>query len=111
MANNVSKCPACGALREAMSTQCSACDYEFRYSAANAISELNKRFEELRGLKLSARDYESQSIDIIKTFPIPHVREELFDVLIYIQPKALDKDSPIRKAWSLRKKRKAEISF
>ena len=104
MASNVSKCPACGALREAMSTHCPECGYEFRDSTANAISELNKKFDELRELKLSARDYESQSIDIIKTFPIPHVREELFDVLIYIQPKALDKDSPIRNAWSLRQK-------
>lgn len=114
MEKNISKCPACGALRESMSTQCPICDYEFRDSTAIAISELNDRFDKLRELKLSARAYEKQYIDIVKNFPVPHVREELFDILIYVQPKALDKDSAIRKAWGLRQKEvieRAKIAF
>lgn len=114
MANNVSKCPACGALRESMSTQCPACDYEFRDNTTKVISELNDKFDRLRELGLSSRDYEAQYIDIVKNFPIPQVRDELFDVLIYVQPKALDTESAIRTAWSLRQKEvveRAKLAF
>ena len=79
-----------------MSTQCVECGYEFRDSTAALISELNEKFDSLRDRGLSMRKYERLSIDIIKNFKIPQVREELLDVLIYIQPKALDKkDSPV----------------
>lgn len=112
MAENVKKCPACGTLREAMSTQCSACDYEFRDNTTVVIVELNEKFDNLKNL--SRKQYERKYIDVINNFPIPHVREELLDVLIYIQPKALDKESPIRNAWSLRQKEvieRAKLAF
>lgn len=97
-----------------MATQCPACDFEFRDALSALLVELNEKFDSLRNQGLSASDYERLSIDVIRKFAIPHIREELLDVLIYIQPKALDKESAVRDAWSVRQREvieRAKMAF
>ena len=115
MNNNLNKCPLCGEPRVAMSTKCPACDYEYSDSPAVVISELNERFDALRSQKLSKRAYARQQLDIIKSFAIPQIAAEILDIMIYIQPKALDQDNEISAAaWRSRQKEviaRAKIAF
>ena len=114
MNNNLNKCPVCGAPRSAMSTKC-ICDYEYSDTPTVVISELNERFDELRKLKLSKRAFTRQQLDIIKSFAIPQIAAEILDIMIYIQPKALDQDNEISAAaWRSRQKEviaRAKIAF
>ena len=92
-AENVNKCPACGTLRPAMATECPACGYVFTDSGAKVVVELSDKLNSVRGLGDKA------VIDVIKSFHIPHIKEELLDVMFFIQPKALEKTSSVSLAW------------
>lgn len=114
MNNKANKCPLCGEPRQALSTKCPSCDYEFSDSPAVIISELNQKFDNLRALGLSNKDYLRHQLDIIKNFAIPQVGAEILDLIIYIQPKALESDTKISAAWRLRQKEtieRAKIAF
>lgn len=97
-AENVNKCPACGTLRPAMATECPACGYVFTQSSAKVVEELSEKLDSVRGLSDNA------VIDIIKSFHIPHIKEELLDVMYFIQPKALEKTSRVSLAWRARQR-------
>jgi len=103
-ANNVNKCPACGTLRPAMATECPACGYEFTDSGASVLSGLSEMLDDLRqsASDMSEKEYEQQMVELIKTFHIPHIKEELLDVMMFIQPKAEEKTSVVSQAWRAR---------
>jgi hypothetical protein len=114
MKSKLNKCPVCGEPRQALSTKCPSCDYEFSDSSAVIISELNQKFDDLRTQGLSKKEYERHQLDIIKNFAIPQVGAEILDLMIYTQPKALEPDSQISAAWRLRQKEtieRAKIAF
>lgn len=104
MVKEINKCPACGALRPALAAQCPECGYDFVNTNCKVINELNAKFEALQSTQFAGVGYASKQIEIIKAFAIPQIKEELLDLLIYIQPKALDKNSKVTQEWRLRQK-------
>ena len=104
MVKEVNKCPACGALRPALAAQCPECGYDFQNTNCKVIRELNEKLDAIRASKLGGLSFTSKQIEIIRSFAIPQVKEELLDLLIYIQPKALDKNSKVTQEWRLRQK-------
>lgn len=111
MQNNYNKCPACGALRGALAAQCPECGYDFTDTNCKVINELNKKLEEASKGRMPA--YRKQ-LEIIRSFTIPQIKEELLDLLIYIQPKATQKNSPVTAEWRLRQKeviKRAKLAF
>ena len=104
MVKEINKCPACGALRPALAAQCPECGYDFVNTNCKVINELNAKFEALQSTQFAGVGYASNQIEIIKAFAIPQIKEELLDLLIYIQPKALDKNSRVTQEWRLRQK-------
>lgn len=104
MVKEINKCPACGALRPALAAQCPECGYDFVNTNCKVINELNAKFEALQATQFAGVGYASKQVEIIRAFAIPQVKEELLDLLIYIQPKALDKNSKVTQEWRLRQK-------
>ena len=104
MLKEVNKCPACGALRPALAAQCPDCGYDFHNTNCKVINELNAKFDAIRAQRFSGLQFATKQIEVIRSFAIPQVKEELLDLLIYIQPKALDKNSKVTKEWRLRQK-------
>lgn len=96
--DNVNKCPACGALRPAMAAVCPECGYAFTNSGAKVVEELSAKLDSVRGRGDEA------VIGVIKSFRIPHIVEELLDVMYFIQPKALEKTSAVSLAWRARQR-------
>ena len=114
MASEINKCPACGALRVALSAQCPECGYDFNNTGCKVINELNEKFDELRIQTFDAAEREKIQLEIIRSFAIPHIKEEILDLLIYIQPKATEAFSPVTKEWRLRQKeviQRAKMAF
>jgi hypothetical protein len=107
----VNKCPACGALRSALSAQCPECGYDFHNTTCQVITELNNRLYEVsKGMMPSKK----KQLEIIRSFTIPQIKEELLDLLIYIQPKATQKNSAVTAEWRLRQKeviKRAKMAF
>lgn len=104
MVKGINQCPACGALRPALAAQCPECGYNYSNTNCKVINELNAKFEALQATQFAGVGYASKQIEIIRGFAIPQIKEELLDLLIYIQPKALDKNSKVTQEWRLRQK-------
>lgn len=104
MEQEINKCPSCGALRSAGAAQCPMCGYDFVNTNCKIIKELNEKFEALQAKQFAGIGYEAKQIEIIKSFAIPQIKDELIDLLVYIQPKALNKNSKVTQAWRLRQK-------
>lgn len=102
MHKDLNKCPACGALRTALSAQCPECGYDFHNSNCKVIEDLNRRLEEITDR--NPVDVQRKQLDIIRSFAIPQIKEEILDLLIYIQPKATQKNSKVTAEWRLRQK-------
>ena len=75
---NIRKCPACGALIPALTIACNECGYEF--SGIEKTS--SKKLSEL----LSKASFFENKEKIIKNFPIPNTKEDLFELLIFLKP-------------------------
>lgn len=113
----IQKCPACGATHVAGSAVCPECGYAFSTTGATKSSQLlydmlmnaSKDVRSSRSTKKNSLlkggvfgliygdhsdDYDevneirSRKMDIIQNFPVPNNREDLFDFLTSIQPKA-----------------------
>ena len=111
MEKGFNRCPACGALRGALTAQCPECGYDFTDTNCKVINELNKKLEEAS--EGGASSYKKQ-LEIIRSFTIPQIKEEILDLLIYIQPKATQKNSPVTAEWRLRQKeviKRAKLAF
>lgn len=113
---NINKCPACGALRPALAAECPECGYAFTNTTAKALSVLSEKLDALRkeSTKLGRKRYQEQVIELISSFHIPHIKEEIMDVMYFIQPKALEKTSPISLAWRSRQREvfeRAKIAY
>lgn len=69
------KCPNCGEALASLTDVCPACGYEVRNTkSSDAISEFSEKFADL--------DTNAQKIDLIRNYPIPNTREDIFDFLI-----------------------------
>lgn len=97
LAGKIIKCPNCGEGLNAFITVCPSCGYELRSANSNNIlKELAAKLEavDLRPEVVSHEkpkknselniltDKEKQKIDLIRTFPIPNTKEDLYEFLI-----------------------------
>lgn len=124
---NIKKCPACGALVGAFKTVCPECDFEFRDVEANkSIIELTKKINLVREeceqkekngdykngkndseLDVSERkekDIAKKMNNVISNFQVPNSREDIIELLQFIQPKVQNRYSFDKNALAWRQK-------
>ena len=83
----INTCPNCGATVEAGSVKCTECGYIFTGVGANSsAAELDRRLRNVTGTN---SDSDKKRANIISSFPIPNAREDLFEFLAELEPKAL----------------------
>jgi len=71
----IHKCPRCGEVLKAFEMECPSCGFELRGTQnSNAVRDLAK--------KLEATVSEKQRIVIVKNFPIPNTKEDIFEFMI-----------------------------
>ena len=71
----IHKCPQCGEVLEAFVAVCPSCGYELRGSSTtNAVKEF--------AAKLDTATAEYQKESIIRSFPIPNTKEDIFEFMI-----------------------------
>ena len=72
----VHKCPNCGeVIKKSFQTVCHKCNFELRsVNSSKAVRELNERLE--------LANNEKKKIEIIKNFPIPNTKEDIFEFMI-----------------------------
>ena len=71
----IHKCPQCGEVLDSFTTVCPSCGYELRGSSAtNAVKEFAAK------LDTAATEYQKESI--IRSFPIPNTKEDIFEFMI-----------------------------
>lgn len=100
---NINKCPNCGAPLAAFASICESCGHEITDIEANrTITALVERFEaierEADEKQLSGRRRAQAILDkrarVIRDFPIPNSREDLQQLLYFIQPKLVESVKP-----------------
>lgn len=85
------KCPNCGDILDAYESVCETCGYERRGTEANnsaqKLADKLQEIEEQRPAKervsinkISSTD--QQKIDLIKNFPIPNTREDMYEFMV-----------------------------
>lgn len=87
---NIRKCPNCGASLSGIISKCPECGFEFNnIKVANSVEELSKRLSALKvhGAKdsLASMFGGSQSGKVISEFPIPNTKEDLFELISYLE--------------------------
>ncbi len=102
----IKKCPSCNALINSFSTVCVDCGYEFRnIGANNSVKILSEKLEKVVAecevksynhmVGRGYGDQETARIDdiaakqkfVIKNFPVPNTRDDILELLYFIQPK------------------------
>lgn len=95
----IHKCPNCGEVLNSFVTNCPACGYELRDSKnSNAVEELSRKLEHIEQnrdrTKVSTKilgafnlsdgltKTDEQKISLIRNFPIPNTKEDLYEFLI-----------------------------
>ncbi len=100
---NINKCPNCGAPLGAFVSICESCGHEITDIEANrTITALVERFDaierEADEKQLSGRRREQTIVEkrarIIRDFPIPNSRDDLQQLLYFIQPKLVESVKP-----------------
>lgn len=94
-AGKLIKCPSCGEILDAFVFKCPLCGYELRGVCSNqALSELFAKLEAIdlqpdNNVQLKKHnnsgeitEKEKQKISLIRNFPIPNTREDLYEFLI-----------------------------
>ena len=100
---SIHKCPSCGAALGAFASICNACGHELLEVDANrSISSLAERFEEIER-EVEAMGYKGKRREdfitekkgrVIRDFPVPNSRDDLQQLMYYIQPKILPSVKP-----------------
>ena len=71
----VKKCPNCGEILKTFETTCSSCGYELRGTRiSNSVHEFTYRLENIKS--------EEQKVSLIRNFPIPNTKEDIFEFMI-----------------------------
>jgi hypothetical protein len=100
---SIHKCPSCGASLGAFVSSCPACGHEFLDVDANrSITALAERFEEIErdidalGYKGKRREQAiiEKKARVIRDFPVPNSRDDLQQLIYYIQPKIVASVKP-----------------
>lgn len=139
-AGKLIKCPSCGEILDAFVFKCPLCGYELRGVCSNqALSELFAKLEAIdlqpdNNVQLKKHnnsgeitEKEKQKISLIRNFPIPNTREDLYEFLIMAfsnidmehiegvnDSSQSESDKAISEAWRAKYEQayhKAKISF
>ncbi|MBE5742998.1 MAG: zinc ribbon domain-containing protein [Clostridiales bacterium] len=71
----VHKCPHCGEVLKAFETVCPTCNFELReVKSSNAVKDLAEKLQNVIS--------QEQRINIIKNFPIPNTKEDIFEFIL-----------------------------
>ena len=92
---NLHKCPSCGEIIKSFEANCPACGYEFRDAkASGVVREFAQKLEALewqrserpkkRNNSTTISKTDQQIITLIRSFPIPNTKEDLFECLILV---------------------------
>ena len=99
----INKCPSCGDVLAAFASSCKSCGHELANVEVNrSLASLTERFEEIereidgKGIVDRARQKAilEKKAQVIRDFPIPNAREDLQQLLYFIQPKLLASVKP-----------------
>src|SRR5438067_8696089 len=100
---SVHKCPSCGAPLGAFLSVCGSCGHELLDIDANrSITSLAGRFDDIER-EVEAMGYKGKRREaaitekkgrVIRDFPVPNSREDLQQLIYYIQPKIVPSVSP-----------------
>ncbi len=127
---NIHKCPNCGETVNSFSTKCPSCGHEFReMSASSSVKELADKLQQIEAERVPPKSVmvanniidpvDEKKITLIKSFPIPNSREDLFEFLILsssniaIESGTVSQDA-VSDAWKAKFEQayqKARISF
>ncbi|WP_295994911.1 hypothetical protein [Rugamonas sp.] len=100
---SVNKCPSCGAQLGAFVSACQSCGHEFTDVDANrSITALVARFDEIerevddKGIKGRHRvqAVTDKRARVIRDFPVPNSRDDLRQLMFFIQPKIVQSVQP-----------------
>jgi len=100
---SIHKCPSCGAALGAFVSYCESCGHEFMDVDANrSITALVERFDEIEldmdamGLKGKRREQAilEKKARVIRDFPVPNSRDDLQQLIYFIQPKIVASVKP-----------------
>lgn len=96
----VKKCPSCGAALGAFATSCTDCGHELSdIEASRTIKALFEKFEAIeketeadgaRNSKRRIQSIQNKRAAAIRDFPVPNAREELQQLIYFIQPKIVE---------------------
>lgn len=91
-AGKILKCPNCGEILKSFVALCPSCGYELRGVKANSsLKELSVKLENIdlqpdicpkKFLSRELTEKEKQKITLIRSFPIPNTKEDLYEFLI-----------------------------
>ncbi len=93
---SVHKCPNCGEILDSFIAYCPACGYEIRNAlSSNAVHEF--------ALILGQSTNENQVIALIKNYPIPNTKEDVFEFMILASTNIFN-ESVVRvnRAWRIK---------
>ena len=77
------KCPNCGEVLKSFEAICPACGYEIRAAGAtNSVREFAQKIESVTT--------EQAIIDLVRTFPIPNTKEDIFEFMILASTNLVD---------------------
>lgn len=90
---DVKKCPACGAMVQSYQGSCPECGYAFENLEANSSSQrlsdaIDKVILENNSLvKQKGVDLDARIVNVIKNFPVPTTKSDLFEFITSLQSK------------------------
>ena len=87
------KCPNCGEVLDAFMSNCPSCGYEIRGAkASDSVQQLSRQLDNAKS--------ESEMANIIRHFPIPNTKEDIWEFLILASSNIDGKlESEISSAW------------
>lgn len=89
----IHKCPSCGEVLNAFVSECPSCGYELRGTkASTSVREF--------ALKLELASTERQTITLIKNYPIPNAKEDIYEYMIIAASNITsDSNREVLEAW------------
>ena len=98
---DIKKCPSCGSIVEAFSTNCKDCNYDFKNIIAN--NTIERLFNTLETIEISRKsgfgsflgstlgvsvpDTDRRKIEAITSFPIPNTKDDILEFLMHAIPR------------------------